>query len=531
MRPALFLTIFLMFAGVFCPASDKVKSGRISDFLDPDGIEYQIIKAPAFKAFFDRFDADITKAVWKDGISAEHRRTVLSWLAAFKMAWQVSGLENSSGIGSSTSLTGAEGIFHSRIFLGLDSSAPGLLNEFFVGNDLKSEEFFNDLPGGKVFTAKAHIRPEALLDALGKCGRYGEKIADMLPAAFPMRELLQNAQGVWAVSFMLEDGEGFFRLTLPDPGNKLFNMAVNVFRAAAEAEKGTITLPTVFIAKGTERIAVYNSKKAEEVFRNAGKLQLSPEKEAALFYRIPENACALFFCNFSEAESGKMKIFGLEIPDSLPTGEAAGAVSHEKEGFLTVFNSNRTALDSTLDEGMYLFEILSTDPGEDAKKDDASADKEEEKSSRVPETTEDTGKPAAESEEKAPVVEDEVLPPTEKKCKCKTHFALFDIQFPDGTEAGVFRVKKGRLVRVAPGEKFELACFGKIGAEKPVPWLLAYPHEGAFCIRYADGKEEKISLAHPRQLRRIISFLHTIHRYDENLFRQLIDLATGFEVK
>ena len=280
MRPALFLTIILMFAGVFCPASDKVKSGRISDFLDPDGIEYQIIKAPAFKAFFDRFDADITKAVWKDGISAEHRRTVLSWLAAFKMAWQVSGLENSSGIGSSTSLTGEKGIFHSRIFLGLDSSAPGLLNEFFVGNDLKSEEFFNDLPGGKVFTAKAHIRPEAL----GKCGRYGEKIADMFPAAFPMRELLQNAKGIWTVSFMLEDGEPFFRLTLPDPGNKLFNMAVNIFNAAVEAEKGTISLPTMFIVKDSERIAVYNSKEAEEVFRNAGKLQLSPEKKASLFY-------------------------------------------------------------------------------------------------------------------------------------------------------------------------------------------------------------------------------------------------------
>ena len=74
--------------------------------------------------------------------------------------------------------------------------------------------------------------------------------------------------------------------------------------------------------------------------------------------------------------------------------------------------------------------------------------------------------------------------------------------------------------------------FGKPGNNSPkTPILIELPflHREYVAVFYADGKAEKIHLSGQRNARRAVSYLHTLHSYEEEEFMRLMQLAGEFD--
>jgi hypothetical protein len=74
--------------------------------------------------------------------------------------------------------------------------------------------------------------------------------------------------------------------------------------------------------------------------------------------------------------------------------------------------------------------------------------------------------------------------------------------------------------------------FGQPGKNSPkTPILIELPflHKEHFSVFYADGSVEMIRLSGRRNVRRAISYLHTVHSYEEEEFIRLIQFASELD--
>jgi hypothetical protein len=56
------------------------------------------------------------------------------------------------------------------------------------------------------------------------------------------------------------------------------------------------------------------------------------------------------------------------------------------------------------------------------------------------------------------------------------------------------------------------------------------PHDQrSFCVLFSDGTIQRMHLDKADSFRRIVGFIHTVKMYDEQVFRNLMEKAAGFD--
>lgn len=491
--------VALAWAGCAAVPPERPVIESIGKHLDKEGIEFSVTAASAWRMSSDYVDRIIEKTLWKGDLVDTEQLKLMFYVSTWHLLRDLSGLEHAGGSGHSTTVISGERC-HSRGFLALEPSAPGLINELPAAeNRIDVSGFISGLPAGYYIAAAADLRPEALLTALSRSGMYQDAFAGAFPSGFPLPELLKNCAGIWEI-ILLGEGEDLFKIEFPDPSAKVFNFC----RLAAMGPGGKNQLSRIKLGNGAivshhqGRTAYYATGDVEKVFRSSVSFQPGKEREF-LFYRQPEKAVAVMIANAGESVSctaiGELNILypDCEAPEII-------TVTREKEGFL--LRSNQIGA-WQLQDGLLALdfaELLGKIKFPRAKQQDAG---------EAEEAGENAGESeAAENEENISCRCEQILPEAAGMLKEKPDMA-----------AGKYEVSP----------ELSVFYFGRIESAVPVPSFILMPHGNSFCILFSDGKIEKFELSGNCNFRRIIAFLQTVKKYDEKVFRHLIKLAAVFD--
>lgn len=124
----------------------------------------------------------------------------------------------------------------------------------------------------------------------------------------------------------------------------------------------------------------------------------------------------------------------------------------------------------------------------------------------------------------------ENMPAGKKECRC-AGILTEAAKYSKDTPSGFYLFKDGVLLP-ADSEKYDVAFFTADGVFcRYLPLIIAKPHKNGFCSVAGENGISSYQLAKPESFRRIIGFLHTVYKFDENIFRQLIELAERFDRK
>ncbi len=491
----------------------------IGRHLDQDGLEYTVISSGAWRLASDQLDKMLDKMVWQNKLTGAERRELLRKITLYRLLRDVSGLENATGFGRSSSRLDKNYI-HNRAFLQIDTGAPGVINEFPGRNTVHARRFFSQLPAGTEFAAAAEIYPEALLGAIQKSGSVGEMLSGYLPVSLPLPELFKQSGGVWQFIFVRHGKEFFWQLDVPDKEGRWFTMAMLIGKKGKNFSSSGVLLPFAIAEKfpvAVKRkagIRIYSSAAAEKYFTTAPVMKISKEYETALFNRMPESGAAVFFCNCTD-ELGSVELGGLKLHTA--TGLPALAVlARGGDGWLYTENCDRTFLFGdvmNMIAAVPFIRSLNLDESNGKESDAAGGDEE------------NAGEKSA-GEKKI-----------DAECPCPARLATVKILLEKrvNDKPGFYTVSKNNdgSLRLDAGKKGEhqLVRFSRIENCKNAPAAICVCHDDHFCVLFVNGEIKCFKLAELGNYRRMVGYLHTLYMYDEAVFGKLMEEAAGFDAK
>ena len=120
----------------------------------------------------------------------------------------------------------------------------------------------------------------------------------------------------------------------------------------------------------------------------------------------------------------------------------------------------------------------------------------------------------------------------QKECNCQSVLTAAGKIVADDPSltAGFYRVEEGKLLK-ASAEKFDVVLLKTKSPSRSLPILVAPAHKDGFCICGSDGKICRYQLVKPDSFLRIAGFLHTVYKFDEKVFRELVLLAGELDRK
>ena len=452
--------------------------------LDRDGAVLAVVSGAELRAACDRAAAAWETALWERGqVDTATRGQALREVLQFRFWAQLIGLEHLRWAGYSAKRLpppGRDG-FHTELFLALPPDAPGLLNAFFAPtNTLRFRETLTALPRSTELALAADLRPGEILKALRHAGVWGERIVLELEAFWP---LLEDTSGVWRLLQIRRPGrtDAEYVLELPDPNGKLGGLPAEFLRQVLpEAAE---------LVKGDRRVTIYSSPAVKAYLRDPHTLKLGDNADfARWFSRMPETG--FFWLYQGENFSAADLLGGVATVPTVPRPALLTAV-RTPDGIRLAANSGSGLLE------LLLRRLLSA---------------------QLPE---------AEEEEETPPAPG---PNQTENCAC----------------AAALRQLKERTQRSpVPGTPGLRACFGgAVPAETAAaivyfgssekgdtPLAISAPgrHNNRFHVLFNDGTLKTYRLEKPDSCRRIVSFLQTEKRWEEKVWRQLMDLAARMD--
>ena len=127
----------------------------------------------------------------------------------------------------------------------------------------------------------------------------------------------------------------------------------------------------------------------------------------------------------------------------------------------------------------------------------------------------------------------ENIPVAAKECCCAellSGAAAALKTLPDAVD-GFYLLKDGKLFPSEAGEYDVVLFKADSGSCRYLPLIIAKPHADGFCAIVGEKGTGSYQLPKPESFRRIIGFLHTVYKFDEKIFRQLIAAAGEFDRK
>lgn len=459
--------------------------------LDRGGMEYAIFTGKHLNRTFDRLRQDAERSIWEESSPHPEKIDAQKQLTIFRMVWQLCGFEQLQAAGFSSKTLDlnpyGENFKHSKVFLALPPDDPGFLNSFLGGNDLPAKELFGNLPQETIFAAGAALDPDAIFQAFKRAGSWGENTALALADAMPLEEL-RTLKGVWQIA-VLDKRFQAARLIIPTNSKLLPEMIKKMFPAA-------VVIPE------KDRLTVYTSPAAQQIFqRDALKMHERGDFEM-LTGGMPDEGVAYVFGS-------------KEFSDRKSDLDLYSVTTRNDDGILFLANSHDSVLQIMSDALIFALSIYCAENDEPQAATPAPA--KPENASPAPAKPVPHGMAAL-----------QILAANRDNWSATPGFpglqATFKNQLP---------VQLAQQRNAKPGaDNCAVLYFGK-SAQVTHPLAISRPQSNAdtFLVLYNNGKIETYQLAKADSCRRIVSFLHTLHRWEEADFQRLIALAEKFDQK
>ena len=489
-------------------AADRKFFGGIAANLESGGSFFTILNSAGIRRQLNAYLDSVESRIAESSDAPEKKRELLRRAVIFRMILEISGIKDINGAGASSVYAGKDR-WRNRIFVSIPQNSTGLINQIIGRRKIDLHSFAGRLPEDTVLAVAVDISGKKLLDVIKSTGK---SCAELLSAfkipSFPLVFILDN-EGVFSFVIVRRSGypmeEELMRMIIPDSTGKLFTEVARVFHLKISEKDGVrrLNIPgsPVFWRKG--QIFAYNGKAAEDVFENTKSRRLNIAKVAA---GIPRECCGFMLVRKLSGDQGKASMRNF-----------CGTLSRCNGGFLWCENNQEDIPGSLTAElcSEFLQKLISYRCGSGT----SSAAK------AVP----PAAVPARKTTNPRPA-------PAINHRKNFTEIFAGLKQFA-GQNRGAFPAESGSAgLRKIPGMGKRFAELDKklfyiggsrIDSGKNIPVLLSRPEAGKdlFTVLYADGKVRVFKLEHPGCCRRMISFLYTVHRWENKIFQRLIKEA------
>ena len=517
--------------------------------LRSGGSYYHVSTLEPLKSSLRTLAARVEAAVAKSRHPEQLREQFQSGLAAAEMMFRLAGLDEPEGYGlSSYPVDPESGIFENRAFLALPPSPRGFLWNLFGETNHPLSEDLAALPADTMLAIDLQVDPGAFWRALEST----DKSATLLKTLsnrflqMPPEQLLAGLSGEWGFllaadpEFNLDRFEGmYFVLTLPDADRLLFDkLAVLAQLVPGSAADGDTVLlgpikevnenfrPILTWTDG--RLTLFSGKNALDRFSdNSPRLSATPEF-ARLCEGLPKEGSGYLYVGRSYSgilrEIIAQLTAGVELDLTEFQPESLTIFRNEKGGKLAIgrsnwdFNQYEFAQLATLPALLALYGASEWFEGQRNEMDQARW-------------------------------QEQCLAGLEQIGKALFAYAdAHDGTFPAGSGiAGFAELLKAGLLKpdalICPASGDEAAAspeeftidnssylyFDGFSRRSPpkLPLVIDWPlnHENLVNVLLVDGTIETLQLEGAENCRRVVSYLHTIHRYEEADFRNLMKKA------
>ena len=508
--PVLLLMAVTLLTGCSAANAEQRARSQVESLLNPDGMEYSITGKEAWKMTRNDIEGMFARAA-KESSDPVASRYFASLKFFFRLMMNFSGVDSILCTGRSSELITGN-IVHEKIALVYDPAGAGVINTFFnMENSLDPRRLFGEIPENTVISLAADMRLLALPEVLKDYGDFADMLASCIPAGFPVKEILESCDGIWKLHiFDLDSKNLVFKLDIPDKNSTVFDIfALLTRRPKVETKLNIAGLGVV--KKDGKRVIFYIGKDCEKLSEKLPSATLPPEK-AVLLTGLPEKAVLFGFADMKclPEELKGFKLGGVKFPspveDKVPSVIALARLP-EKNGYFAVENGNGSIL--SCDISLFLEVIMPF--LQDVKIPSGSGKKDQNPEESVSGNT----------------------PAVKENCSCAgvlTGAAEVLKNFPD-TATGFYRLEAGSFFPAEAG-KYDVVLFNRdCGDSAYLPLMITRPHQNGFCVSAGKDGVKSYQLAKPESFRRIIGFLHTVYKFDEKVFRQLIALAGEFDRK
>ena len=541
---------------VSAPDSDKERFDLIAKDLEPGGTVFTVNTFRQVQPVFEKFIKETETQIWNMPLPDHGKFFCQRLLSQFELTTRLLGTQELKGWGfSSKQLPGKEVLFRNRGRLLLPPAPKGILWNL-PGENVLLEKHFNNLPADTVAAGAFVLKTEKLAPLfeiekslfplfINVCKHFLQ---------LPVKEVLKNMEGVWRFVIVCDERNDWETLlgihgalTVPDRGGKLFSIIATKLKfysgAQVDLTRGIIKFKkidgnkyTPVIRKGKECFTVYTSPLAIDRTSSGSS---APQKTAFLrsFIRqLPPVGMGAFYVRNTDLPLNTEEKFS--IRENTPVW---GVLRREKNGFSLECLSNR-------DGNSYLLQSLLAVPVKVMFDFVRIIEEEEEKKSAA--------------SQRAPRPQKTSSPQAVKTFslqQCSDHIGVQGKRLLDAVQQtgqwpapGIDGIR--RMIAEKKLDPRQLCCplirsekrdhtvlsysnchylyFGKpaMGSPKtPVLMELPFLHKDHFSVFYADGSVEKIQLSGQHNVRRAVSFLHTLHTYEEEEFMRLMHIAGEFD--
>ncbi len=480
--------------------AEKAVFRNVAARIDSDGSEYFVLNGASAAKSFERALNNYEAGIWQNQtLAGDRKRQLQKYVTMCRMIAVLAGIDRLDGVGfSAKTLTEPEfgrNFIHSKLFLALKPEHPVVLNNLFLRDDTFScGEMLAELPADTLFFAAVSFSPEALLQALRISGTWGENNALNIMEKFPLQEIAAGLRGIWSWA-ATDDGEFLSALTFPDKSGDI--------RRICQSDSGIF--PNAEVEYAEKAIRIYSSAAAKKYFTGKGKKMRDRSDFKTLLRAMPEKG--FLCCYLSENFFIEKDLLGwMPVEKNIPPLPSVSAATHLPDGILLTANGAGGVLD-------FLLRLCNI-------------------AAAFTESAPETAGTAPDTKPEQP----------EPKCDCEVLMSVIRCFPALPSAAGVAGLRacfegvlpeKYLFDAKAPAEikNCRVIYFGKGDANMPLALSSPAVHQDRFHVLFNDMTFQTFKLERVDSCRRMIGFLHTVKRYDENVLRQLMVQAQKFDLE
>ena len=554
--------VLLGVSGCTSADSDRGRYDRIAKDLETGGSCYFISSSRQSGAALSDLVRQCEKYTWDSSLPDETRFKLQRLISSCELWARLAGIGEIKGWGgSSRQLPAAKRtLFRNKLRVLLSEQRSGVLWNLFPKENIPLENQLYGLPHDTFFAGAVSLSPVVLQQIIDSDKDLSAPVSDFSKLFFDMTvaELAAELSGIWRIVMVCDEKNipdllaGIhISLTLPDRKGRLFKKLSEKMKflpgTTVDLQKKTIKLEKVpekmcipYAVGGNGTLTLSTSPRSYHRTHPLKSFPALPSfvKPLSRYNRL-EGIGVFYSRDITDLNlSGSV--------DTNSTKEALAVVRALPDGVLVEDISpcdlNAYAILSTAAAPLhFILGILSAPPPQ-------------KKSSLPPPPPSPAPGPRRGVK---PVSQKVETPPQSSRCtagianagkallkavkKSNTWHApgiagLRSFAASGGISAALLRCPETKLPPAANGELNYANChylyFGKPGTNSPKsPILMELPflHKDHIAVFYADGSVEELRLSGRRNVRRAVSFLHTVHSYEEEEFIRLIQFASELD--
>ena len=542
--------------------SDKVRFDRIAKDLDMGGSCYFIGSSRHAGTAFEKLIKEHERYIWSSSFTPELQFKLQRFISCSELLGRIAGLHEIKGWGgSSQQIPGAgEVLFRNKLRLLLNEKSDGVLWNLFSPQNHSLEKYLYNLPADTSYAGAFVLDPQLLERLVSAEKSVSDGLANIckLFLGMTLQETLKTVSGVWRLVVVCDEENDpgtlmgiHAKLTLPDKEGKLFNGLASKLKfipnTGIDLKKRTIKLAKVpgksfvpYIRYNNGFLSIYTTPLAATRTTDGNSFpQSSPFlKKLARFTNL--NGIGLFYANTpwrsgasSNPADQKLRHTCLAVLKKLPDGFIFDGISNNDLNQYTVFSLGIVPLQIAFDSLV--------------------------KKAPSPAPAPRQARTAVRRKTRKTVRKNPSAAITKRNKSCLNAIqAAGNILLKEAKRSGKwqspgisglrFLVEKKVLTEAmlrcpivrssghkTPGLSYancHYLYFGSPGKNSPkTPVLMEFPflHKDHIAVFYADGSAQKIQLDGTRSVRRTVSYLHTLHSYEEEEFMRLMKIASEFD--